>query len=164
MRSILKLVATSLISRTGILVLNLILTLLSVSVLFDLVSVIISGDNIDSLDDLVGNVATIMVAFGVLIEERHEIKKLIGALDHSGERDYLDEISIKYGVLYIVMGLFIEVFIEATKIPIRFLEGGPVEQGLVIVNIALSFAGFCGSIFFSRELLFPKHLPAASAH
>ena len=62
------------------------------------------------------------------------------------------------------MGLFIEVFIEATKIPIRFLEGGLVEQGLVIVSIALSFAGFCGSIFFSRELLFPKHLPAASAH
>ena len=76
MRFTLKLVAKALISRTGILILNLILTLLSVSVIFDLVSVLIADTNIDSLDDLIGNVATIMVAFGVLIEERHEIKKL----------------------------------------------------------------------------------------
>ena len=164
MRFTLKLVAKALISRTGILILNLILTLLSVSVIFDLVSVLIADNNIDSLDDLIGNVATIMVAFGVLIEERHEIKKLVGAVDHSEERDYLDAISIKYGVLYIVMGLFIEVFVEATKIPMRFLEGGPIESGLVILSVALSFIGFCGSILFTREILLAKNVPTASTH
>ena len=76
----------------------------------------------------------------------------------------MDAISIKYGVLYIVMGLFIEVFVEATKIPMRFLEGGPIESGLVILSVALSFIGFCGSILFTREILLAKNVPTTSTH
>jgi len=45
---------------------------------------------IEEIDDLTDNVATIMVAFGVLIEERHEILKMIG----SGKKDQpLDNLS-----------------------------------------------------------------------
>jgi len=164
MRFALKLLAKALISRNGLLTLNLILALLSVAVLYDLISVLARGVNVDSLDDLNGNVATIMVAFGVLIEERHEIKKLLGLTDHAGERDHLDEISIKYGIMYIVMGLFIEVFVEATKIPFRIFEGGPVETGLIGVSVALSLGGFWGSILFFREILFSKEETPSGVH
>ena len=164
MRFTLKLLATALISRNGLLTLNLILALLSLAVLYDLISVLARGVNVDSLDDLNGNVATIMVAFGVLIEERHEIKKLLGLTDHAGERDHLDEISIKYVIMYIVMGLFIEVFVEATKIPFRIFEGGPVELALISVSVALSFGGLWGSILFFREILFSKEETASEAH
>ena len=158
MRFALKLLAKALISRNGLLTLNLILALLSVAVLYDLISVLARGVNVDSLDDLNGNVATIMVAFGVLIEERHEIKKLLGLADHAGERDHLDEISFKYGIMYI------EVFVEATKIPFRIFEGGPVETGLIGVSVALSLGGFWGSILFFREILFSKEETASEVH
>lgn len=155
MIQLLKIIAAVSVSRTGLFVINLILLVLTVFLLYDTI-VIVRGHmgTISQIDDLTDNIATIMVAFGVLIEERHEVLKLIGSTSHAVPEDNLSDISLRYGVYFIIVGLFIEVFVEAMKIPIRFFEGGLLEETLIAGSILLSGSGLVASALFARDLLF----------
>ena len=155
MKPIIKLIAAASISRPGLFFINLILLIVTLFLVYD-ISAMIFGRNgtIEEIDDLTDNVATIMVAFGVLIEERHEILKLIGSGKKNQTPDNFSDITTRYGVYFIVVGLFIEVSVEAMKIPIRFSKGGLLEEVLIAGSVLLSLGGLLASILFARDLLF----------
>jgi len=155
MLHLLKVIAAASISRTGLFVINLFLLTLTLFLFYDTLVIIFGrSGTIDEIDDLTDNVATIMVAFGVLIEERHEISKLIGSGTPAHPQDNMADIATQYGVYFIVVGLFIEVFVEAMKIPVRYFQGGVIEEVLIVGSVVLSISGLFASILFARDLLF----------
>ena len=134
--------------------LNAVLLILSITLFKDIVSLMLKNRIvIPVIDELTDNVATVMVAFGVLIEEREEILRLLGVrIDTATSRSH--EMALKYGIYFIVVGLFIEVFVEAMKIPLRFFQNGALHTLLAGGSVVLALTGVVAGAGFAYELLF----------
>ena len=84
----LKSMASVLISRKGLFFLNLLLLVMTAFMCFDILLMLIEGvGELSSIDALTDDVATVMVAFGVLIEERKEIAHMIGQSESKSQSD-----------------------------------------------------------------------------
>lgn len=154
-----------LISKKGLFLLNLLLLAMTSFMCFDIVLMLIEGvGELSAIDALTDDVATVMVAFGVLIEERKEIAHMIGHTDSNEHKDDMPVTTMYYGVYFVVIGLFIEVYIESCKIISRYVDGGLMETLMVHFSLLIAISGLIPCLLFSYELFKPAKLQLQVEH
>ena len=92
-------------------------------------------DFIHSMTYLWEGYGTIVLGFGVVLEERKAMKHVFSI--HQDE-NWTDEVSHKYGVIFVMMGLFIEILAWLVKIPNEVLNTESIE--LFFLNTAAAIA------------------------
>jgi hypothetical protein len=113
-------------SRPGIIALNLVVLVISLATLWRAVHLLFNaGNDVDQIDSLLDGVAVIFVAYGCALEERDSIMKFFKA--YAGDGDARREEAINrachdYGLVLLLLGLFMEVAVEVTKIPDTILR------------------------------------------
>ncbi|MFZ5781076.1 MAG: hypothetical protein ACOY4R_12845 [Pseudomonadota bacterium] len=75
----------------------------------------------------------IMIALGVVLEERRSLREVFGLLDGPDEawEEHIDHSCHLAGVGQLVLGLFAEIFMELTKIPNSVIYTGEVDDWLL---------------------------------
>ncbi len=94
-----------------------------------------SEDHLHSLIHIWEGYGTIVLGFGVVLEERKAIKQVFDIKENDQK---LDELTHDYGVIFVMLGLMIEVLAWLVKIPNEVLNTENVE--LVFLNIAAFFS------------------------
>jgi hypothetical protein len=87
-------------------------------------------DHFHEVVELWEGFGTIMVGFGVILEERKGLKQILKV-----ELDYADEaISHDYGIFFVITGVIIEILAWLVKIPNSVLDTYQIEW--IFVNLA----------------------------
>ena len=118
-----------------------------------------SMDDTERVETILEGLATMFVAYGVALEEREGLMRMIGYYPASltPRETYLDNISHQYGVLLLIIALITEVIIQIVKIPDRFIDAVSFElliYGLAtvcLVVIGYLLAAFCNKLMQGRE-------------
>jgi len=150
-KTIILLIASAIVSRAGLTILNITIVVIITRFLFNLLSGFIhTGIINEKIFELYGEgVAIRLIAVGVLLMERHEILVFAG---HGDERDGPDEFTNAtrpYGAVYLCFGLILEVLLEQTRIPLLPSSGSDV--GIIIA--ALTILVTIASLFACLSLL-----------
>ena len=93
--------------------------------------------------DLWEGVGTILLGFGVVLEERTSLHQIVGYRPLPGTTELegaVERVSHDYGVLFVVVGVLIELFAWLVKIPNDLLDTYAIE--LLMLNIAALAAAF----------------------
>ena len=161
----LKGLASVVISRKGLFFLNLLLLAMTGFMCFDIVLMLLEGvGELSAIDALTDDVATVMVAFGVLIEERNEIAHMIGHTETKNQSEEIPATTIYYGIYFVVVGLFIEVYIESCKIISRYVDGSLMESVMVHTSLLIAISGLLPCLLFSYDLIRPAKLQLQAEH
>jgi hypothetical protein len=154
-----------LISRKGLFLLNLLLLAMTSFMCFDIVLMLLEGvGELSAIDALTDDVATVMVAFGVLIEERKEIAHMIGHTESNDHKDDIPVTTMYYGVYFVVIGLFIEVYIESCKIISRYVDGALLEDIMVHTSLLIAISGAIPCLLFLFDLIKPARPQLQAEH
>lgn len=113
-----------------------------------------SVDDTERVETILEGLATMFVAYGVALEERESLMRMIGYYPASltPRETYLDHISHQYGVLLLIIALIAEVIIQILKIPDRFIDAFSFEPliyalaTLCLVVIGYLLAAFCNKL------------------
>jgi hypothetical protein len=100
---------------------------------------------------------TILLGLGVILEERNSLQHILG-LDPSrlGARkieDAVERVAHDYGVLFVVLGVLIEIFAWLVKIPNDVLDTYGIEFTLVNLAGATAVIGACLQLRFFYDVL-----------
>lgn len=112
-------------SRYGLLLLNLIFLTAMVLSIADIISMLRNtNDDTEAIEKIIEGLATLFVAYGVALEEREFLMKIIMYYpqNQTSRETYLDHISHHYGVLLLIVGLVIEVGVQLIKMSDRFVD------------------------------------------
>ncbi|MES2965655.1 MAG: hypothetical protein V4760_17370 [Bdellovibrionota bacterium] len=94
-------------------------------------------DHFEEAVELWDGFGTILLGFGVILEERGSIQKILGlklgSAAHDAEK-FVESVCHNYGVLFVILGVIIELFAWLVKIPNEVLDTHGVE--FTMVNIA----------------------------
>lgn len=141
--------------RYGMILFNsLVLIILALS-LFDMAGMILDPANdADEMERALEGMAAIFVAYGVLLEERESLLKIFRFYPRfaSEEESRTDHVSHTYGVLFLVIGLLVEVATGLVKIPDRIFNTVTLETSLFAVGTVLLIAGGYYTAGFCRKL------------
>lgn len=120
-----QLVLRGIFSAQGLMFFNIIFLIVMTFAIIDMTYLIMNDvEETESIEQFMTGLATIFVAYGVAIEEREFLMKIIGYYpqNQSSYQRNLDHISHHYGVLLLIVGLVIEVGVQLIKIPDRFID------------------------------------------
>lgn len=103
-------------------------------------------NDFDLIEDILDGIATILIAYGVALEEREsimEVFRLYPAMrDEIQQR--IDKYCHFYGLGILLYGLFIEILVEVLKIPMNILNIEIHEYTLLGIGIVfLPLSAFC---------------------
>ena len=97
---------------------------------------------------------TILLGFGVLLEERSTLRKIL--VHDIKDSKKLDLACHDYGLFFVLLGVFIETFAWLVKIPNVVLDTYAVEYGLVQLAGIFAAAGVILQIRFFYRIHFKK--------
>ncbi|EPR33156.1 hypothetical protein dsat_0597 [Alkalidesulfovibrio alkalitolerans DSM 16529] len=132
--------------RSAIVLFNLAIMAIAFDILWDMVPLVLSAaDDIDELERVSDGLGTILIAYGVLAEERESLMKFARLYPAmlSPVQERLDHLSHGYGMCFLVIGLFMEMGVQLVKIPDAILDTQGLEALIFGVNaffIALTLA------------------------
>lgn len=110
--------------------------------------------------EVIDGLATILVGYGVVLEERETIMNLSGRV-YFGERAFkekhLNEQSHIYGMGLLIFGLLLEIVTQSIKLPHRILDTSNILGYLLI--ICLVFTSVSLWLLFSLTIQFIISLP-----
>ncbi|MFO1159601.1 MAG: hypothetical protein U1E60_12240 [Reyranellaceae bacterium] len=86
--------------------------------------------------DIVTGIGIILIALGVVLEERKALREIFDLVDGPDEawQQSIDHLCHHYGVGQLVLGLMAEICIEMIKIPNTIIYTGDVDDYLVAVG------------------------------
>ena len=102
-----------------------------------------SGADLHEAMDIVSGVAIIMIALGVVLEERktiREVFELTGEPDEA-RQDWLDLHCHHYGVGQLVFGLFAAICVEMIKVPNTVIYTGETDDWLIAAGMLFVLLG-----------------------
>jgi len=132
-RPLLRLLA----SRWMLLAINLAVTLIAVVSLWDMFPLLGNSlDDLHVLEDISDAVGTILIAYGVAAEERETLMKFMGFYPEgrSPLQDDLDHASHYFGLIFLVIGLFMEMGVQLIKIPDEIVNTQGLEDAIFALN------------------------------
>ena len=141
-----------LLNRYTVTVFNLMLMLLLGLALKDLVTMLLSSkQEVEEMLKIVGGTGTIIVTYGIVLEERESLMHIFGCYPkHKTPRQALtDQICSDGGILLLVIGLLVEVLVQLIEIPDSIVDTEGHEQivfmvgGFLLTVTLLHFAVFC---------------------
>lgn len=151
-KKLVLIIASVVVSRVGLIILNLSIIAIIYRFLFNLVHGLINTGSIDEeiFDKFGGGLAIRLIAVGVLLAERHEILVFAGRVNERDEPDQFSRATRPYGAVYLAFGLVLEVLLEQTRIPILSTDGSRV--GFIIAGLAMMIT--IASLLASASLLY----------
>jgi len=150
-----------LFSYHGLLLLNLIFLTVMAFSLVDMTNMLMNGaEETEEVERIMTGLATLFVAYGVALEERGFLMKIVGCYpqNQTSRQMYIDHISHHYGVLLLIVGLMVEVGVQIIKIPDRFtdvinFEGIAYAMGfLSFLMIGYWLICFCYKLLKKEEI------------
>lgn len=143
------------LNRYGILLFNLLLLVILISSIVHMTAMLLDpGDDFEELERTIEGLATIFIAYGVVLEERESLLKIFRYYPRfaSELETRIDHICHAYGVLFLVIGLLAEVAVELVKIPDRIVNTAKLEEILFFLGMALLVAGGYYTVTFCWKL------------
>ena len=145
-----------LMSRGGLTLFNYVLLAIFTFSLVNAFSLLFNKiDDTLKMDSIMNAIATILVAYGVVLEEREGIFKIaeIYPSQESKAETAMDHLCHDYGITFLVIGLFIEVTTEIVKIPCQVINFAAVETPIFAGGMILSITGVLTLIYFSMKII-----------
>lgn len=130
-----------LMSRNGMIIFNLVTFVVAIFSAFALVKLFMDPvNNVKEVDDILNAIATIFVGYGVALEERETIFRIFGAAGRgiTAVEEKLNHLSHDYGLIFLVMALFVEITSEIVKIPVLTMKMPHLEEVMVITGTILT--------------------------
>ena len=136
---IVRFILKILMSRPGIIVLNVLGMLFCFNILKNIYPSIIhhSGHTDEGVIKAMDGIATFFVLFGVVMEERETILQKIAKVLPKPVDHYLNEVAHEDGLGLLCLGLVIELANIAIETPNEILDTRSVDFGLIIVSITM---------------------------
>jgi len=109
-----------LMGRTGIIVMSILLALLMLQGVWDILEDIQAiGQQQHAMEEILEGLGTILVAFGVALEERETLLKFVGLYPHglTPQQARVDHHCHGYGLSLLLLGLFAEVAVYLIRMP-----------------------------------------------
>lgn len=159
-----NLIFAGIISRPGMIFLNLLLVfLLAFSVCHSVRYLFNTTNDAAAADDLIDAIAAMLVAYGVVLEERDTIRAMLrkkcsepeGSVNDESNGDAeekIDHYAHYCGTTLVVIGLFIEVLGEMVKIPHHIYNFKSLEDWLFGIAFVFMFMSAWAVIHFSFQL------------
>lgn len=110
--------------------------------------------------EVIDGLATILVGYGVVLEERETILKLSGKVweeQRAKTEDYLSEQAHLFGMGLLIFGLLLEIITQAIKLPHRILDTSHYDGYLMV--ICLIFTSVSLFLLFQMTIRFIIALP-----
>lgn len=114
------------------------------------------------IEDLLDGIGTILVAYGVALEERDTIMRFFKIYPkHFNEwENATDHLCHFYGLFFLLLGLFMEVAVELVKLPYKVFNTEGIEWLIFSVGAAFCAAAVVLLIYHVYLLLTLKKRPA----
>lgn len=144
-------------SKGGLTIFNFILLVVFVFSMFNALMLLFNQtDDAIQMDNIMNAIATILVAYGVVLEERESIFKIaqIYPAAISEKESEMDHMCHDYGISFLVIGLFIEVTTEIVKIPCQIINFSAVEKPIFAAGMTLSALSILMLLYFSMKIAF----------
>ncbi len=144
-------------SKGGLTIFNFILLAVFSFSMFNAFTLLFNqADDAVQMDNIMNAIATILVAYGVVLEERESIFKIakIYPAAASETESNLDHLCHDYGISFLVIGLFIEVTTEIVKIPCQIINFSAVEKPIFAVGMSLCVASIFMLLYFTMKIFF----------
>ena len=138
-----RLLVRALISRFSIALIELLIVVPMVLATFQMTKVLWKTTDLHEAMDIVSGVAIIMIALGVVLEERktiREVFELTGEPDES-RQEWLDLHCHHYGVGQLVFGLFAAICVEMIKVPNTVIYTGETDDWLIAAGMLFVLLG-----------------------
>jgi hypothetical protein len=148
--------ATLLLSRWAILAINAIIFFVLAISVDDITRLVWGGHELHSLEEIISGVCVILIGYGVVLEERHSLRAMLGAghtLDLPNETA-IDHFSHGAGLLMLVYGLLGEISVECVRIPDRLINTQGIERGVLLLATFFIVASLWVLLTFSYRLVF----------
>ena len=133
---------TALTSRQSIAAANILLALLMFQGVWDISGLWNQLDQCQNhMEEILEGLGTILVAFGVALEERETLMKLLGVypVGLTQLQKQVDHHCHGYGLFLLLLGLFVEVSVYIIRMPdLNTLDFDP---GLIVAGTLLTFYG-----------------------
>jgi len=146
-----------LMSTGGLTLFNFILLIVFTFSIFNALMLLYnSADDAVQMDSIMNAIATILVAYGVVLEERESIFKSAGIYPAAvcEKESRIDHLCHNYGIAFLVVGLFIEVTTEIVKIPCQVINFSAVEKPIFAVGMMLSVASIFMLLYFTLKIFY----------
>lgn len=143
------------LNRYGIMLFNLLLLAILVSSIIHMAGMLFDPkDDFEELELTIEGLATIFIAYGVVLEERESLLKIFRYYPRfmNDQETRVDHICHDYGVLFLVIGLLAEVAVQLVKIPDRIFNTAKLEEILFGLGMALLIAGGYYTVSFCWKL------------
>jgi hypothetical protein len=98
---------------------------------------------------------TILLGLGVVLEERVNLQKILGLkmnAEHRRAEDFIEHVCHDYGVIFVVLGVIIELFAWLVKIPNEVLDTYGVEFTFINISALAAAIGAVLQIKFLYDL------------
>ena len=115
------------------------------------------------LEQVIEGMAVLSIAYGVALESREDIMAIFGlypALETDTERR-IDQVCKDYGIGLLLFGLFMEIPVQAVKVPDHIFITAGVEVQTLMVAIPFIFAVLVAGLLMIWRLL---RLPPLRPH
>lgn len=149
----------------GLLLLNIIFLAVLVFSITDMTYMLVrpTEDTLE-MEKLLDGIGSLFVAYGVALEEREFLMKIVKLYPHNKTalETYIDHISHHYGVLLLILGLVVEVAVQLIKIPDRFIDVISFETPVFTIGFICLFVIGYWLIQFSHKLFSAKNSPSPS--
>jgi len=132
----------TLTSRQSIAAANILLALLMFQGVWDIGALWSQLDQYQHhMEEILEGLGTILVAFGVALEERETLMKLLGVYPEglTPQQEQVDHHCHGYGLFLLLVGLFVEVSVYIIRMP--DLNTVDFDPGLIVAGTLLTFYG-----------------------
>jgi hypothetical protein len=108
---------------------------------------------------------TILLGFGVVLEERSSLQHIFGSGGSGGLKteDAVEAVCHDYGVIFVVLGVIIELFAWLVKIPNEVLDTYGIEFAMLNVAALAALAGAILQVRFQFRVVSAHHRGRVSA-
>lgn len=118
---------------------NLLILLLMVLSIVEVAKSIVLRGNPDELVNIMTTVSSIMIGWGVALEEREVVRRIAGIKGRPDEKAQalIDSQCHSFGVAQLVLGLFSDIPVAMISLPDRIINATGIEYELLWVSVVL---------------------------
>jgi hypothetical protein len=155
-RSFKSFIMTAVLNRYIIVVINLLLIFIIFSIVITLVRLLKTPENdIKEMVELCNGIAIILYGYGVSMEFRRQLMTYLGiypACD-SPLQKAVDTMCQKYGIFFLLLGLFLEILVHLVTIPNAALNTEGKESYVFTICLFILVFVFWLQLYFTYKLI-----------
>ena len=147
--------ARFLINRNPLLVVNLLLLLIGLSTMREMIHLLATpADDSEELVSMATAIATMLYGYGVSLELRPRFLEVFAIYpdQRNAYQEAIDRVCVRYGLLFVFTGLFLEILVQLVEIPSRIINTHGAETALFSVATAALVGTILLLVGFSLRL------------